>query len=69
MAKSVVPIYTIPICNNKYISGSELQCTLETWVASEQDIALTKSIISDMITVLGKYVLQKNFNFIVGFVV
>ena len=28
MAKSVGPIYTMPICNNKYISGWELQHSL-----------------------------------------
>ena len=29
MAKSVAPIYTMPLCNNKYVSGSELQYTLD----------------------------------------
>ena len=32
---------------------------METWVVSEQDMTLIKSIISDIIMVLGKYVLEK----------
>ena len=30
MARLVVLIYTVPICNNKYISESELQYTLDS---------------------------------------
>ena len=34
-------------------------CFVETWVLSEQDMALIKSIISDLIIVLDKHVLEK----------